>query len=102
MSGIPMRLICQEIQLRNLRELFSESEVRRAAFEGTTPEGLAFISTVKDGDIWVSEFDWEEWRNERLKDREREHQQDLMEEAENLQLRHAQKVTQRRQEDSNG
>ena len=100
MSGIPMRLICQEIQLRSLRELFSETEVRRSAFEGTTPEGLAFRSTVMDGDIWVSEFDWEEWRNERLKDREREHQQDLMEEAENLQHRHAQKVSQRRREES--
>ena len=100
MSGIPMRLICQEIQLRSLRELFSESEVRRAAFEGTTPEGLAFISTVKDGDIWVSEFDWEEWRNERLKDRELEYRQHLMEEAENLQYRHAQKVAQRRREES--
>ena len=87
MSGIPMRLICQEIQLRSLRELFSESEVRRAAFRGITPEGFAFNSAVKDGDIWVSEYGWEQWRDDRLNDSQ-------------LQERHDQKVIQRRQEDS--
>jgi quinol monooxygenase YgiN len=86
-STIPMRLICQEIQLTGLKDLFRESEVRRAAFRGITPEGFAFTSTVKDGDIWVSEYGWEQWRDDRLNDSQ-------------LQERHAQKVSQRRREES--
>lgn len=86
-STIPMRLICQEIQLNSLRDLFRESEVRQAAFRGITPEGFAFKSAVKDGDIWVSEYGWEQWRDDRLNDSQ-------------LQERHDQKVRLRRQEDS--
>ncbi len=102
MSSIPMRLICKEIQQNTLRSLFSEAEVRRAAYQRETPEGLPFMSIIRGGDIWVSEFDWEQWRDQRLENLEEECHQMKMEEAENLQYRHAQKVAQRRREDSNG
>lgn len=84
-SAIPMRLICQEINLTNLKKHFTETEVRRAAFRGSTPEGYAFTSTVRDGDIWVSEYGWEQWRDDRLA-------------MTNLQNRHEAKVNQKRNE----
>jgi hypothetical protein len=98
-SFIPLRFIYQEIQHPRLRNLFTDSEVREAVIEGTTPEGLCFRSTRVDDEVWVDDLCWEAWRKDRLDEERAQYHVDIMEETENLQYRHAQKVAQRRRED---